>query len=75
MKDITKLDVTLKDYKINSISRGKEAIGRVNIQISYANNTYSGRAMDTDIIKASAMAFLNALNAVMLEETTKNDEQ
>ena len=74
LKDIAKLDVKLKDYKIYSISRGKEAIGRVNIQISYEDKTYSGRAMDTDIIKASAMAFLNALNAVMLEETTKKED-
>ncbi|WP_301171811.1 2-isopropylmalate synthase [Brevibacillus nitrificans] len=67
IKTLVGLDVELKDYKINSMSRGKEAIGRVNIRIEYQGKTYSGRAMDTDIIKASAMAFLNGINAVLLD--------
>jgi 2-isopropylmalate synthase len=67
IKTLTKMDVSLKQYKINSISRGEEAIGRVNIQIEYGGKTYSGRAMDTDIIKASALAFLNGINAALLD--------
>lgn len=67
IKSIVGIEVQLKDYKINSLSRGKEAIGRVNIRIEHQGKTYSGRAMDTDIIKASAMAFLNGLNAVLLD--------
>ena len=67
IKTLAGMDVHLKHYKINSISRGKEAIGRVNIQIDYRGKTYSGRAMDTDIIKASALAFLNGINAALLD--------
>lgn len=67
IKNLVGQDVHLKDYKINSLSRGKEAIGRVNIRIEYQGNIYSGRAMDTDIIKASALAFLNGINAALLD--------
>ncbi|UFJ39292.1 2-isopropylmalate synthase [Brevibacillus humidisoli] len=67
IKSLVGLDVQLKDYKINSLSRGKEAIGRVNIRIEHHGKTYAGRAMDTDIIKASAMAFLNGINAALLD--------
>lgn len=67
IKALVGLDIQLKDYKINSLSRGKEAIGRVNIRLEYEGKTYAGRAMDTDIIKASALAFLNGINAVLLE--------
>lgn len=62
------LDVTLKHYKINSISRGQEAVGRVNIQLAYKGKTYTGRALDTDIIKASALAYLNGINAAILDQ-------
>jgi 2-isopropylmalate synthase len=67
IKTLAGLDVQLKDYKINSLSRGKEAIGRVNIRIEYQGKIYSGRGMDTDIIKASAQAFLNGINAALLD--------
>lgn len=68
IRSLAGLDVQLEDYKINSLSRGKEAVGRVNIRIQYEGKVYSGRAMDTDIIKASALAFLNGINAVLLEQ-------
>ncbi|MGV2787942.1 hypothetical protein GNF98_20120, partial [Clostridium perfringens] len=45
----------------------------VNIRIEYQGKIYSGRAMDTDIIKASALAFLNGINAVLLD--TSHDMQ
>lgn len=71
IKSLTGLDVELKDYKINSLSRGKEAIGRVNIRLEHQGRTYSGRAMDTDIIKASALAFLNGINAAVLDSASE----
>ncbi|GIP32539.1 2-isopropylmalate synthase [Paenibacillus sp. J2TS4] len=76
LKTLTGLEVQLKDYKINSLSRGKEAVGRVNIRIEYQGKIYSGRAMDTDIIKASAIAFLNGINAALLDagQDTENSQ-
>lgn len=68
IRSLAGLDVQLEDYKISSLSRGKEAVGRVNIRIQYEGKIYSGRAMDTDIIKASAIAFLNGINGVLLEQ-------
>ncbi|MCM3698627.1 2-isopropylmalate synthase [Paenibacillus macerans] len=68
IKTLTGLDVHLTHYKINSISRGKEAVGRVNIQLDYHGKMYVGRAMDTDIIKASGQAFLNGINAIILDQ-------
>ncbi|MBB6636002.1 2-isopropylmalate synthase [Cohnella thailandensis] len=68
LKSLTGLDVELKDYKINSLSRGTEAVGRVSIRLEYQGKIYSGRAMDTDILKASALAFLNGINAAVLDE-------
>lgn len=74
IKNMVGLDVQLKDYKITSLSRGKDAIGRVNIRMEYEGKAYAGRAMDTDIIKASAHAFLNAINAALLEAEQEKQE-
>ncbi|KPV56375.1 2-isopropylmalate synthase [Paenibacillus sp. A3] len=67
IKTLVGLEIELKDYKINSLSRGMEAVGRVNIRVEHQGKIYSGRAMDTDIIKASANAFLNGINGILLD--------
>lgn len=68
IKNIVGLDIELVEYKISSVSRGKEALGRVNLQIKYNDKIYSSKAVDTDIIKASALAFLNGVNTIIIED-------
>lgn len=67
INQVVKLDVQLLEYKISSISKGNEALGRVHLKISHNGVIHSGKAVDTDIIKASAEAYLSALNQVLLE--------
>ncbi|MFP4017552.1 MAG: 2-isopropylmalate synthase [Halanaerobiales bacterium] len=67
IRGITGIELDLIEYKINSNSRGKEAQGRVGLQVKYRDNIYSARAIDTDIIKASAMAYMNAVNRIVME--------
>jgi 2-isopropylmalate synthase len=62
------VDVELKEYKINSVSRGAKALGRASIQLDHQGKSYYARAIDTDIIKASAVAFLNGVNKILLEQ-------
>ena len=67
IKNIVGMDIDLKEYKIVSMSRGKEALGRVNIKMAYKDKIYSARAVDTDIIKASGLAFINGINNILIE--------
>jgi len=62
------VEVELKEYKINSVSRGAKALGRASIQLDHDGKSYYARAIDTDIIKASAVAFLNGVNKILLEQ-------
>ncbi len=68
IKRIIKIDTTLNEYRINSISRGTTALGKVNIQLEYEEKNYHAKAIDTDVIKASAMAFVNGINRILLDE-------
>ncbi len=70
IKEIAGLEVDLKEYKISSMSRGKEALGRVSIRIGFNEKIYTARAMDTDVIKASALALINGINAIILEQAS-----
>ncbi|CAM2068848.1 2-isopropylmalate synthase [Sulfidibacter corallicola] len=54
--------VRLKDYQLRSITRGKDAQGEISIAVEIDNRTYRGRSVSTDIMEASAKAFLNVIN-------------
>ena len=56
----------LTEFTVKSITEGIDAIGEVLIRIeSEEGVTYTGRGADTDIIVASAKAYLNAINRLL----------
>ncbi|MDP3142449.1 MAG: alpha-isopropylmalate synthase regulatory domain-containing protein, partial [Candidatus Omnitrophota bacterium] len=59
---IAKIKGELFDYSIQSVTRGKDALGEVNVKVRLKNKEISGRAATTDIIEASIRAYLNAIN-------------
>lgn len=61
----TKIDVKLVDYYLKAITSEKNALGEVTIKIKKNGNGYSGHGVSTDIIEASARAYVNALNMMM----------
>lgn len=68
MKEIIDMDIKLLEYKISSVSRGKEALGKVKLQVEYNGEKYIAKATDTDVIKASALAYMNAVNSIVIEK-------
>jgi 2-isopropylmalate synthase len=52
----------LIEFSVQSVTAGIDAIGEVTIRIQYEDRIYSGHSANTDIIVASAQAYLNALN-------------
>jgi 2-isopropylmalate synthase len=55
-------DVVLVDYRISAITSGSDAQGRVNVRIERNGQPFQGQATDTDVVVASAKAFVDALN-------------
>jgi len=55
----------LTEFSVKSITEGIDAIGEVLIRIEGEGITYTGRGADTDIIVASAKAYMNALNRLL----------
>ncbi len=66
---ITGIKCKLDDYKLRSVSRGKDAIGEVTVRIVPVSGKESfvvnGRGASTDIIEASAKAYVNAINRLL----------
>ena len=55
----------LTEFAVKSVTEGIDAIGEVLIRIESDGITYTGRGADTDIIVASAKAYMNALNRLL----------
>jgi 2-isopropylmalate synthase len=56
---------TLTEFTVKSVTEGIDALGEVLIRIESEGVTYTGRGADTDIIVASAKAYINALNRLL----------
>ncbi|WP_199300156.1 2-isopropylmalate synthase [Trichocoleus sp. FACHB-262] len=52
----------LIEFSVQSVTAGIDAIGEVTIRLRHGDRVFSGRAANTDIIVASAQAYVNALN-------------
>jgi 2-isopropylmalate synthase len=59
---ITQTKSTLLMYAVKAITGGTDAQGEVSVRVQEDGRTVSGHGADTDIIMASARAYLNALN-------------
>jgi len=59
---LTGIKTVLRDYRIRAVSRGKEAQGEVQIELEHSGKRISGRGLSTDILEASALAYLAAVN-------------
>lgn len=55
-------NIKLEDFSIHAVTSGKDAIGEVNLSIHVDGVSFSGYGTDTDIIVASAKAYINAIN-------------
>lgn len=53
---------TFELYRINSVAQGKDTLGEVSVKLTADNHTYSGRGLSTDILEASILAYISAIN-------------
>jgi 2-isopropylmalate synthase len=56
---------TLLDFNVSSVTGGGDALGDVIVQIEVDGQKVTGRGVSTDVVEASARAYLNAVNKVV----------
>ena len=65
IRDATGLSPKLESYSIRAVTSGKEALGEATVKIREDGRTYVGRGVSTDIIEASAKAYIDAINRMV----------
>ena len=73
IKKLTKNKAKLLQYMVEGITGGTDAQGEVTVRISEGNRTVIGRGSSTDIIEASAKAYINALNRLTVKKERVKD--
>jgi len=59
------------DYALRAVTSGKDAQGEVTVRIEEGGLTINGRGASTDIIEASARAYLHAINKLVRAKQTR----
>ena len=63
---VTGIAANLREFSVRGVTAGKDAQGEVTLELEVHSDdrSFRGRAASTDIIEASALAYLNAVNAI-----------
>ncbi|MDD2497487.1 MAG: 2-isopropylmalate synthase [Desulfitobacteriaceae bacterium] len=72
LEKVTEIKATLIHYALNAVTEGKDAIGEVTAKIEFNEKVFTGRGISTDVLEASARAYLNAINKVIYENNGQN---
>lgn len=62
VKKIINRQMLLKEFLIQAINKGSNDVGKVHMTVEYDGNSYYGFSANTDIVAASAEAFIDAIN-------------
>ena len=72
IEKITGLKFKLLDYSLKAATGGRDALGEVSVRVKSASGSeISGRGASTDIVEASAKAYLNAINKLLFTKQRK----
>jgi len=73
IEKITGVSCILVDYRIKAVTRGGDSLGEVTVSIKEKENTpeIQGRGTSTDIVEASALAYISAINRLWIMKKQK----
>ena len=75
IRGATGLSPKLESYSIRAVTSGKEALGEATVKITEDGRTFIGRGISTDIIEASAKAYVDAINRMLAAKSTGEQQE
>lgn len=77
VEKITGMNSTLLLYNISAVTGGKDALGEVTVKIqpNGSSKIYLGRGVSTDVLEASAKAYINAVNKVVHDNNSEGKKE
>ena len=75
IESVVNSDTELQLYSVNNITSGTDAQGEVTVRLEKAGRIVNGQGADTDIVIASANAYINALNKLIEPEQREHPQR
>jgi 2-isopropylmalate synthase len=69
IESLVHTEASLTLYSVNSITSGTDAQGEVTVRLEKSGRIVNGQGADTDIVIASAKAYINAVNKLLARQT------
>jgi 2-isopropylmalate synthase len=67
IKELVPHDAKLQLYQVHAVTEGTDAQAEVTVRLEESGKTVNGQGADTDTLVASARAYVNALNKLMVK--------
>ncbi len=68
IKKLSGVDAALQLYSVNNITTGTDSQGEVTVRLKQGERIINGQGADTDIVIASAKAYVNGINRLLEKE-------
>ncbi len=65
INQLLNMQVNLQLYSVSNVTQGTDSLGEVNVRLEHEGRIINGQGADTDIVTASAKAYIHALNKVL----------
>jgi 2-isopropylmalate synthase len=75
IESLVKTGATLALYSVNNITTGTDAQGEVTVRLESAGRIVNGSGADTDIVIASAKAYINAVNKLQSPDKRQHPQK
>jgi len=60
-------DLDLEAYELGAVTGGEDAQGEATVKVSYEGGQWNGRGLSTDVLEASILAYIAAINTMEWE--------
>jgi 2-isopropylmalate synthase len=75
IESLVRAEANLQLYSVNNITGGTDAQGEVTVRLEKGGRIVNGLGSDTDIVIASAKAFINAVNKLRIPDQRRHPQQ
>jgi 2-isopropylmalate synthase len=75
IESVVNSDTSLQLYSVNAITTGTDSQGEVTVRLERGGRIVNGSGADTDIVIASAKAYINGLNAILADHARAHPQK